>query len=64
MIICSFISFLSLHLNEFLQLKIKQKLSLVQKITCITAIANKKIISVFYVSGVLFSPPQLVVQIK
>ena len=48
----------------FQQSEIKQKLSLVQKITCITAIANKKIISVFCVSGVLCSPPQSAVQIR
>ena len=35
-------SFLNLPLNESLQLEIKQKLSSVQKITCITAIADKK----------------------
>ena len=34
------------------------------KITCITAIANNKIISVFCVSGVLYSLPQSGVQIK
>ena len=43
-IICLFISFLKLQVNEFLQSEIKQKLSSVQKITCITAIVNKKII--------------------
>ena len=36
MIFCSFISFLSLQFNELLQSEIKQKLSSVQKITCIT----------------------------
>ena len=49
----SFISFLRLQLNEFLQLKIKQKLSSVQKFTCIIAIIDK-----------ICSPPQSVVQIK
>ena len=39
-IICSCITFLSLQLNEFLRSEIKQKLSSVQKITCITAIAD------------------------
>ena len=58
-IICWFISFLSLQLNEFLQSEIKQKLSSVQKITCITAIADNKIISVVYVSWVPCSPPQI-----
>ena len=37
---CSFISFLSLQLNEFLQPEAKQNLSSFQKITCITAIAE------------------------
>ena len=54
-IVCSLISFLSLQLNEFLQPEIKQKLSSVQKITCVTAITNKEIINVFCVSGVLSS---------
>ena len=62
--ICSFISFLSLQLNEYLQPEIKQKPSSVQKITCVTAIANKRTISVFCVSGVLCSLPQSAVQIK
>ena len=44
--ISSFISFLSLQLNEFLQSEINQKLSSVQEITCNAAIADKKIISV------------------
>ena len=57
-------SFLSKQSNEFLQSEIKQKLPLVQKITCITAIADKKIISLFCVSEVLCSPPQPTVQIK
>ena len=42
----------------------KAELSPVLKITCITAIADKKIISVFCVSGILFSPLQSAVQIK
>ena len=62
--ICSFRSFLSLLLNEFLQLEIQKKVSPVQKITCITAIADKKIISVFCVTGVLCSPPQSATEIK
>ena len=45
------------QLNEFLQSEIKQKLSAVKKITWITAIADKKIISIFCVSGILYSPP-------
>ena len=56
-IICLFINFLNLRLNEFLQSEIKQKLSSIQKITCITAIADKKI-SLLCVSGVLCFPPQ------
>ena len=44
-----FICFLSLQLNEFLQWEIVfrtyQNLPSVQKITCISAIADKKIIS-------------------
>ena len=63
-IICSFISFLSLQLSEFLQSEIKQKLSSVQKITCITANNDNKIISLLYVFGVLFSLTQSAVQIK
>ena len=35
-----------------------------QKITCITATADKKIISVFCVSGVMCSLPQSAVQMK
>ena len=54
-IICSFISFLSLQLNEILQSEIKQKLSSGQKITAIT---YKKLISAFCVFGVLYSPPR------
>ena len=41
-----------------------QKLSSVLKITSIAAIAYKKIISVFSVSGLLGSPPESAVQIK
>ena len=63
-IIFSFISFLRFQLNEFLQLEIKQKLSSVQKITYITAIADKKIISLFCVSRVLCSPSQSAAQVK
>ena len=55
LIICWFISFLSYQLSEFLQSEIKQKLSSVQKITCVTAIADKEIISIFCVSG-YFAP--------
>ena len=62
--ICTFISFLNLQLNEIPQSEINQTLSSVPKITCITAIADKKIICVFCVSGVLSSPPQSAVQIK
>ena len=63
-LICSFISFLSLQLNEFLQSEIEQKLSSIQKFTCVTAIANKKITRVFSVSGLLYSLPQSAVEIK
>ena len=42
---------MSLYLNEFVQSETKQKLSSVHKITSITAIADKKVISVFCVSG-------------
>ena len=63
--ICSFISFLSLQSNKLLQQsEIKQKLSSVQKMNCITGIANKKVISVFYVSGVLCSSLQSAIQAK
>ena len=55
--ICPFISFLSLQLNEFPQSEIKQ--NYLQFKTFITAIADKKIISVFFVSGVIV-PPTLV----
>ena len=55
---------MSSQLIEFLQLEIEQKLSSVQKITCITAIADKKIIRVFCVSVLLYSPPQSAFQIK
>ena len=58
------LSFLSLQSSEFLQSKIKQKLSLVQNITYFTAIVNKKTISAFCVSGVLCFPPESAVQIK
>ena len=51
--ICSYASFLSLRVNEFLQSEIKQKLSSVQRITYITATAGKKITSVFCVPEVL-----------
>ena len=54
---------MSLELNEFQQ-EIKQKLSSVQKIICISAITDKKIISAFCVSGVYYSPPQSTVQIN
>ena len=57
-IIYSFINVLSLHLNEFVQSEIKQKLSSVQKITCITATADKKTLIVVCVCGVLCFPPQ------
>ena len=58
------INFLSLQLNEFLQSEMKQKLSSVENIICITAIADKKIKSVFCISGVLGSPPHSAVQFK
>ena len=62
---CSFISLLSLQLNEFGQLEIKQKLSLVQKFTCIIAIADKKIIQVYSLClWVLCSLRRSAVQIK
>ena len=54
---------MSLKLNRFLQSEIKQKLSSVQKITHVTAIADKKIISVFCVSGILCSPLYYVAEI-
>ena len=65
MIISSFINLLSLQLNEYLQSELKQKLSSFEKIICITAIADKKIITVFFISGVC-APylPQSSVQIK
>ena len=50
-------------INSYNQ-KIKQKWSSVQKITCVTAIADKKMISVLCVFWVLCSPPQFAVQIK
>ena len=46
-IISSFISFLSLQLNEFLQSEINKKLSSVRKITYIVAIVDKEIVTVF-----------------
>ena len=51
--ICSYTSFLSLRVNEFLQSEIKQNLSSVQRITYITATAGKKITSAFCVPEVL-----------
>ena len=42
----------------------KAELSSVKKITCITAIADNKIMSVFYVSGTLRVPSQSATQIK
>ena len=57
-IIFFLISFLNLQLNEFLQAEIKHKLSSVQKIIYITAISDKKIISVFCVSAVFNFSPQ------
>ena len=49
--ICSFTNFFSLQLNEFLQSEIKQKLSAVQKLTYIAAIADKRITSAFCYVG-------------
>ena len=57
-----FISFLSLQLNEFLQSGIMHNLSSVQKITYITAIADKKKIIVFCASGLLRSSYHSAVQ--
>ena len=57
-IISSYISLLSLQMNEFLQSEMKQNILSVQRTTYITAPASKKIASVFYVSQVLCSPPQ------
>ena len=51
-----FLSILSLRLNESLQQEIKQELSSVQKITCITTMADKRIISVFWPSGGYCAP--------
>ena len=51
--------FLSLQLNEFLESEIRQKLSSVQKIACINAITDKKIITLLDVSGMLCSPSAL-----
>ena len=50
MVMWLFMSFLSLQLSEFLQSEIKQKFPSVQKVTCITENANKKLISLFCVS--------------
>ena len=47
-----------------LQSEIKEKLSSFQEIACITAILDKKIKSLFCVSGVLRSLPRSTVQIK
>ena len=47
------------ELNEFLQSKIKQKLSSLQKTACITAIADKEMIIVFCISGVLCHPTSI-----
>ena len=55
--------FMSLELNSFLQSEIKQRLSSVQKITYTIALADKNIVSVFCVSGVLCSPSQFVLQL-
>ena len=52
-IICSFIWFLSLQLNESLQSEIKQKLSSVQKITCITAILIRKWYWILCIWGIM-----------
>ena len=52
---CLFMSFSSLPLNALLQLEIKQKLSSVQKIIDITAIADKKKTSTVYIFVVLGS---------
>ena len=62
--ICSFISFLRLQLNEFPQSEIKQKLSSVQKVICITAIADKKTISAFLVSASVVLPTSVCCSIK
>ena len=43
---------------------IKQKLFSVQKLTCVTAIADKKIISAFCESEVLYTTPRSTIQIK
>ena len=63
---CLLISFFSLQLNEFLQSEIQQTLTSIQKVTCITGIADKKIIiwGIISLSGVLCSPLQFAVQIK
>ena len=54
---------MSVQLNEFLQSAIKQKLSSFQKITCSTAISDKKILSTFCISEVLCYPTLFNVQI-
>ena len=59
---CLFIE-LRWQLNKFLQSVIKQKLSLVQKITRINAIADKKKMSTVCVFA-MCDPPQSVVQTK
>ena len=53
-----------LHVEWILQSEKKQKLSSVQKITCITAIADKKIRRSLSLSVVLCSPFKSAVQIK
>ena len=45
-------------------IRIKKKLFLAHKIIYITAVADKKMISVFSVSEVLYSQPQSTIQIK
>lgn len=51
-------------MNEFLQSEIKRKLSSVQKIPHSAAVADKKIVRVFCVSGAKCSPPESAVQVK
>ena len=61
-IVCWFISFLTLQSNKFLQSEIKTGTIFSSLIfICITVIVDKKITSV---SGVLCSPPQSAVEIK
>ena len=61
-IICFFIRFfLSSQLNEFLQSEISLKLSSVQKITCITTTADRKVKSSIYIGSAI---TQLSLQIK